>query len=121
MQPSFGAFSPPDLALDSRPTGPQWIMDPSLVVHPSLRCARASLTFPQGDISDPGHCHSEAKLTHTGHVGHVQLEALEAVTGVALPHTHTAAVLTAVQDATLLCLKPFEASLVFWSEVREGS
>lgn len=51
---------------------------------------------------------------HTGHLGHVQLEALKAVTGVALLHTHTAAILTAIQDATLLCLKPFEAGLVFW-------
>lgn len=55
-------------------------------------------------------------LTHTGHVGHVQLEALKAVTGVALPHAHAAAILTAVQDAAFLCLKPFEAGLVLWSE-----
>lgn len=51
---------------------------------------------------------------HTGHLGRVQLEALEAVAGVALPHTHAAAVVTAVQDAALLCLKPFKASLVLW-------
>lgn len=51
---------------------------------------------------------------HTDHVGRVQLEALKAVTGVALPHTHTAAILTAIKNATFLCLKPFEASLVLW-------
>lgn len=75
----------------------------------------ASLTFPPGAIRAillPGPLTSQ--LTHAGHVGHVQLEALKAVTGVALPHSHTAAVLTAVQDAAFLCLKPFEAGLVLW-------
>lgn len=51
---------------------------------------------------------------HTGHVGCIQLEALKAVAGVALAHTHTAAILAAVQDAALLCLKPFKASLGLW-------
>lgn len=51
---------------------------------------------------------------HAGQLGHVQLEALEAVAGVALLNTHTAAILAAIQDAALLCLQAFEASLVFW-------
>lgn len=49
-------------------------------------------------------------------MGHVQLETLKAVTGVALPHAHAAAVLTAVQDPALLRLQPLEAGLVFWWE-----
>lgn len=62
----------------------------------------------------------DSRPTHTGHVGRVQLEALEAVTGVALAHTYAAAILTAIQDAALLCLEPFKAGLVLWEEgVRE--
>lgn len=48
-------------------------------------------------------------LTHTSHAGHVQLEAIEAVTGVALPDAHAAPILTAIQDPTLLSLQPLEA------------
>lgn len=51
---------------------------------------------------------------YAGHVGRIQLEALKTVAGVALPHAHTAAILTAVQDAALLCLKPFEAGWGLW-------
>lgn len=59
-------------------------------------------------------------LTYAGHVGRIQLEALKTVAGVALPHAHTAAILTAVQDAALLCLKPFEAGWGLWEEgIRE--
>lgn len=50
---------------------------------------------------------------HTGHVGSIQLEAFKAVTSVALAHTHTAAILTAIQDATFLSLKAFEGSQGF--------
>lgn len=50
---------------------------------------------------------------HTGHVGRIQLEALKAVTSVALPHTHAAAILTAIQDATFLSLKAFEGGQGF--------
>lgn len=42
------------------------------------------------------------RLTDTGHLREVQMVAIEAVTGVALADAHTAAVLTAVQDAALL-------------------
>lgn len=75
---------------------------------------------PAGPSCPPGIGTLDSRPTHTGHVGRVQLEALEAVTGVALAHAHTAAVLTAVQDAALLGLEPFEAGLVLWEEgVRE--
>lgn len=50
---------------------------------------------------------------HTSHVGRIQLEALKAVTGVTFPYTHTTAILTAVQDATFLSLKPFEGGQWF--------
>lgn len=83
----------------------------------------ASLTIPHGSsraVLPPGISTLDSRPTHTGHVGCVQLEALEAVTGVALAHAHAAAILTAIQDAALLCLEPFEASLVLWEEgVRE--
>lgn len=46
--------------------------------------------------------------THAGHAGQVQGEAVEAVAGVALLHPHTAAVLTAVQDAALLGTQALE-------------
>lgn len=50
---------------------------------------------------------------HTGHVSGIQLEAFKAVTGITFPHTHTTAILTAVQDATFLSLKPFEGGQSF--------
>lgn len=82
-------------------------------MHPLVSIGLACL-FPQ--VSLP----LESNLTHTGQLGHVQLEALEAVAGVALLNTHTAAILTAIQDAALLCLQAFETSLVFWQvETRE--
>lgn len=56
---------------------------------------------------------THSKLTHTGHVGRIQLEALKAVASVALPHTHAAAILTAIQDATFLSLKAFEGGQGF--------
>lgn len=46
-------------------------------------------------------------------MGCIQLEAFKAVTSVALPHAHTAAILTAIQDATFLSLKSFEGGQWF--------
>lgn len=46
-------------------------------------------------------------------MGRIQLEALKAVASVALPHTHAAAILTAIQDATFLSLKAFEGGQGF--------
>lgn len=61
-----------------------------------------------------GHGRShDSNLTHTGHVGRIQLEAFKAVTCVALPNTHTAAILAAIQDATFLSLKTFEGGQGF--------
>jgi hypothetical protein len=42
------------------------------------------------------------------------VEALKAIAGVALVHAHTATILTAVQDATLLCLKSFKGGWQLW-------
>lgn len=68
--------------------------------------------LPSTEACD-GCCSHSSELTHTGHVGCIQLEAFKAVTSVALEHTHTAAILTAIQDATFLSLKAFEGSQGF--------
>lgn len=47
--------------------------------------------------------------TDAGHFGEVKLVSIKAVTGVTFPHAHTPAILTAVQDATLLCSQALEA------------
>lgn len=57
-------------------------------------------------------------LTHAGHEGHVQLEAIKAVAGVALPDAHAAPVLAAIEDPTLLSLQPFEALVEAWKVAR---
>lgn len=54
-------------------------------------------------------------------MGCIQLEAFKAVTSVALPHAHTAAILTAIQDATFLSLKSFEGGQWFWERVRKNN
>lgn len=48
-------------------------------------------------------------LTHAGHAGNVQLEAIKAVAGIALPDMHTASILAAVEDPALLSLQLLKA------------
>lgn len=57
-------------------------------------------------------------LTHAGHAGHVQLEAVKAVAGVSLPDADTPPVLTAVEDPALLSLQPLEALVKAWRVAR---
>lgn len=52
---------------------------------------------------------THSALTNTGHLGHVQVIAIEAVTGVTFLHPHTAAILAPVEDATLFSLQLLKA------------
>lgn len=52
------------------------------------------------------------QLTYAGHLAQVELVAIEAVAGVALPHADAAAILAAVQDAALFGSEAFEALVV---------
>lgn len=45
----------------------------------------------------------------TGHLGHIQVIAVEAVTGITFLHPHTAAVFTSVEDAAFLSLQLLKA------------
>lgn len=48
-------------------------------------------------------CREPSTRTYTRHGGHVQFVSLVAVAGVALGHSDAPAVLTAVQDAAVVC------------------
>lgn len=52
---------------------------------------------------------THVNLTDTGHLGHIQVIAIEAVTGVTFLHPHTAAIFTPIEDATFLSLQLLKA------------
>lgn len=56
----------------------------------------------------------KSMLTNTCHLGHVQMVAIKAVTGIAFLYPYTASIFTSIQNATFFCLQLLKAVYQSW-------